>query len=175
MTGPIPFPREGEFAPFYAGYLRGVEADDPVELLENQVARLADDLRGITEEAALHRYAEGKWSVKEMVGHLIDTERVMTYRILCIGRRDPTPLPGFDEKHYVAAAGFDSRSLAGLLDELGAVRRATQLLVAQFKGDEWRLEGEANGTRVSLRAILWIIVGHFEHHRRVLRERYGVA
>jgi hypothetical protein len=169
-------PETGEFAPYHVKYI----ADAPP--LEDAVGRLAiqgnglvRQLAALSEEQANYRYADGKWSVKEVVGHVADAERIFAYRLLRIARGDETPLPGFDENDYVPAAKFDARPMADVLEEWIAVRSATTALVRGVPSDAWSRRGVANGHAVSARAILYIMLGHVDHHAKLLEERYGIA
>lgn len=172
---PIPRPAAGEYAAFYAPYLAAVATDDLIPLLELQSRTVRRTLGDLDDSRALHRYAEGKWSIKEIVGHLCDGERVFAYRLLRVGRGDATPLPGFDENHYVAAAGFDARPVARLIDEFVHLRQSTLELLAGIEGEAWSHMGSANGHPISTRALAWIIAGHTAHHLKVLADRYGVS
>lgn len=166
-------PGEEEYAPFYAGYVSQVTEDDPLAVMEHQARVTQEVLRAIPEERSLFRYAPGKWSIREIAGHLADTERVMSYRALRFARADSRPLQGFDENHYVAHAGFDRIPLADLAETLADLRRATLALFRQLEPEAWSRLGEANGNPVTVRALAYIIPGHERHHLRVLRERYG--
>jgi hypothetical protein len=169
----VGLPSADEFAPSYASYIaRVADVASPVDELVAQRARLLNFLSPLSDDRACYRYATGKWSVKEMVGHLADGERVMAYRLLRIGRGDETPLPGFEEDDYVRAADSDARAFGDLLDEWAAVRDATAALARGMPADAWPRRGSANGTPVSARALLYIILGHVEHHRSILEERY---
>lgn len=174
MSIAVPRPAEGEFAPFYAKYVALVQGDDPVAALERQGEEIERALGALDEERALGRYAPGKWSVKEVLGHVTDTERVFTYRLLRVARGDRTPLAGFEENAYVAAAGFDARPLAALLAEFLATRASTLALLRSLPAEAWERRGLANGQEVSARAIAYILPGHAAHHFRMLREEYGV-
>lgn len=121
------------------------------------------------------RYAPEKWSIREVVGHLCDAERIFSYRLLRIARGDATPLPGFEEKDYVKHGGFDARSLADVTSDWTAARRSTIALTRGLAPEVWERRGTASGQTVSARALLYIIVGHVVHHMGVLRERYGVG
>ncbi len=167
-------PEADEFSPFYADYIGRVPEADPVAALDTESAITRKLLGGVAEKDAGFRYAPGKWSVKEIVGHLCDTERVMSYRALCIARGDTTSLPGFDENLYVPAADFDRRTLNDLVGELSFVRLATLALFRSFREDDWRRRGTANGKPISVRALGYIIPGHERHHVMVLREKYGL-
>ena len=169
-------PRSDEFAPFYAGYVaRVAHVASPIDELTLQRHRMIEFLGAVSEEQARDRYAEDKWSVKALVGHLSDAERIFAYRLLRIGRGDETPLPGWDENDYARTAGADSRAFRDLVDEWSIVRDGTSTLVAGIPADAWTRRGTANDTTVSARALVYIILGHVEHHRCVLEERYGVG
>lgn len=168
-------PAAGEFAPFYARYIAAVPDGDLVERLRIEGAAIATLLRSLDRETAGHRYAPGKWSVLEVFGHLIDSERVFAYRALRFGRGDTTPLAGFDENLFAVEAGHDGRTPTDLAAELEAVRAATIALFASLAPAAWERRGEANGQPVSVRALGWMTAGHELHHRRILRERYGVG
>ena len=168
-------PDTSEYAPFYAGYVAAVPDGDPVTLLRDAGAELDAVLRGIPEGRGGFRYAEGKWSIREVLGHLIDAERIFTYRALRIARGDATPLPGFEENDYVRSAGSDHRTLADLADELRTVRDSSVRLFATLPDEAWPRRGVASGKDITVRALAWITVGHATHHLRVLRERYGIS
>ena len=174
MTATIGRPEATEYAPFYGTYVSKVPDGDLLETLEAQRREAQALLTAISEAKALHRYAPGKWSVKEVVGHLADSERVFCYRALRFARGDQTQLPGFDEKAYVPAGGFDARPVADLAAELDAVRRATIALLRSFDAAALARRGTANGKEVSVRALAYIIAGHERHHLAILRERYRV-
>ena len=168
-------PEPDEMPPHFVGYLKRVPELDPATACATQIEETLALLDRISETDAMYRYAHGKWSIKEVVGHLTDVERIMAYRALCIARGDTTPLPGFDENAYVPVAKFDTRSLADLVGELRTVRAGTLALLRTFDADAWRRRGTANGTPVSVRAIAFMIPGHERHHVEVLRTRYGVG
>ena len=154
---------------------RFAEVCPDVEILETQHRETVEALRGISEERAGFRYAPEKWSIREVVGHLLDTERVMAYRALRIARGDTTPLAGFEENSYVEAAGFDARPLPDLVAEFGLVRTATLALLRGFDEVAFQRRGTASGWPVSVRALAFIIAGHERHHAGLLRERYGLG
>jgi len=168
----IPRPGDGEYAPFYAGYIAKLPGDDALAPLAAQERETAELLGGLSAEAAAFRYAPGKWSVKQVAAHLADAERVFAYRALRIARGDETPLPGFDEKAYADAAGADARPLAELAAELRAVRAATLALFRGLDPAALARRGTANGVPVTVRAAAWIIAGHERHHLEILRTRY---
>lgn len=168
-------PEPAEYASFYAGYVAAVPDGDVIELLGTQATVLRTALAPLSPAQGGHRYAEGKWSVREVVGHCIDAERIFAYRALRIARGDATPLPGFDENDYVATAGSDARSMPELLAELDAVRAATIALFASLTPVAWSRVGVASGKEITVRALAFITAGHVAHHLRILRERYGVT
>jgi hypothetical protein len=167
-------PGPDEYAPFYRDYVARVPAGDIVAVLGEQIGETLRVLGGLTEAAANRAYAPGKWTIKEVVGHVIDAERVFSTRALRFARGDRTELPGFDQDPYVLAGGFAARSIRDLADELAAVRRATVLLFRGLPEEAWGRRGVASGQEVSVRALAYIIAGHELHHRSILRERYGV-
>ena len=170
----IPRPVAAEYAPYYGRYIDKVPDGDLLRTLEDQGRETQAVLAGLSEAKALYRYAPGKWSVKEVVGHVTDTERVYSYRALRFARGDATALPGFDENAWVPAGSFDARSLADLAAELDAVRRATLALFRGLDAAALARRGTASDNAVSVRAIAWIIAGHERHHVALLHERYKV-
>ena len=166
-------PDQSEFAPFYAGYIGKVPDSGPVALLTEQIGAL-EKLKSLPEGKANHAYAEGKWTVKEVIGHLADGERVFTYRLTRIARGDKTPLAGFDENAWAKTAPHRRRPIAAVVDELIAVRRATLALIDSLDATAIENTTTANNNTVSGRALCWIIAGHTEHHLDVLSERYGI-
>jgi len=169
---PIPRPATHEYAPFYARYIEKVPEGDLPALLESQVAELETLLGGLSEATALHRYAPGKWSIKETLGHLADGERILAYRLLRIARGDATPLAGYEEDDYAKAGGFDRRSLPDLLNEFRAVRQATLFLVRNLDAEAFAHHGTANDRPISAAALAHIVFGHVAHHIVILKERY---
>jgi hypothetical protein len=168
-------PAADEAAPFYHGYIAAVPDDAIGARLAAQVSELDALLQSLDDSAASARYAEGKWSIKEVVGHLSDAERIFAYRLLRIGRGDTTPLSGFDENAYVPAGEFDTRPLAALRAELAAVRLGTVTLVEGLPAASWGRRGQASGHAITARALAYILVGHVAHHLAVLRQRYGLG
>ncbi len=167
-------PEPSEYATFYAGYISKVPEGDVLALMSDQESRLRRLPNSCTPEQELHRYAPEKWSVRELVGHLIDGERIFGYRAFRIGRGDETPLAGFDENQYIAASDYHSRPLASLADELAAVRATNLTLFRHLPPAAWTRVGTANTHPVSVRALAFILVGHTNHHLAILAERYGV-
>lgn len=165
-------PAETEFAEYYRKYVRLVPDGDIVAILATQIEDTLALVRDLTEQQALHAYAPGKWTVKQVIGHIIDAERVFSYRMMRFARRDTTPLASFDENEYAANAMSDARPLASLIAELSAVRRSTVALLAGLPADAWTRSGPASGYQASVRAIAWITAGHELHHREILSSRY---
>jgi uncharacterized damage-inducible protein DinB len=168
-------PGADEAAPFYFGYIGKVPSENLHIELTEQLQKVERLFSALTDHAALSRYAEGKWSVKEILGHLTDTERIFGYRLLRISRGDVTPIEGYDENAYVPAGGFDRRPLAMLLAEFRAVRLSTMALMEGLPEECWTRRGVANGKPVTARALAYIIIGHVTHHLGVLRDRYGLG
>jgi len=168
-------PDATEYAPFYAGYVARVPEVDIVSVLRDSGGEITGALAAIPETRGGFRYAPEKWSVREVIGHLIDAERIFGYRALRLARADATPLPGFEENDYVRSGGSDARTVADLVDELRAVREATVRLFGSFPDDAWGRRGIVNGREVSVRALAFITAGHARHHLQILRERYSVA
>jgi uncharacterized damage-inducible protein DinB len=165
-------PESGEYAPYYDRYIALVPDGDIVRHHESQIRDTATLVRGLPETLGGHRYAEGKWSIREVVGHLCDTERVFGYRAMRFARSDHTPLPGFDENAFVANSRFDARTLASLIDEFESVRRGTVAFFGGLDEDEWVRRGTANNNEMSVRALAWTVAGHELHHRGLLQTRY---
>jgi hypothetical protein len=165
-------PRSNEYPPYYNRYINLIEDDDILVVLENQKQEMSDLLNGLGEEAAAFRYAEDKWSVKEVIGHIIDVERVFAHRALRFARNDKTPLPEFDQDMFIDQANFDSRSLIDIADEYRTVREATLYMFYSFNEEYFAREGTASGYKFTVRAIPYIIAGHEVHHHRILKEQY---
>ena len=165
-------PGDDEHAAYYAGYVAAAPDGDLVDGMTAQGTRIAAMLRGIAESRGGHRYAEGKWSIKDVALHVSDAERVFSYRLLRFARGDATNLAGFDEGPYVQHGGADARSLVDLAEDFAAVRRATLSLITPLDDEAMARRGLANNNPVSARALAWITAGHAEHHARILRERY---
>lgn len=165
-------PTADEYAPYYAGYIARVGDGDIVHHLDEQLVETLGLLTTLPEERGGYRYAPGKWSIRQLIGHVSDAERIFTYRALRFARADATELAGFDENNFVANARFDERSLASLADELEAVRWATLAFFDSLAPDEWERRGVANGNAATVRGLAWIIAGHELHHLNILRTRY---
>jgi uncharacterized damage-inducible protein DinB len=164
-------PEATEYAPYYEKYVSLVTGD-VVETLERQGAETAALLRGLDEARGASRYEPGKWSVKELIGHLCDAERIFAYRVLRFARGDSAPIEGFDQDPYVAAGNFDARTLRSLATEFEHIRASTVALLRGLDEAAWSRRGTASDNEVTVRALAHIIAGHEAHHVRVLRERY---
>ncbi|HTM56920.1 MAG TPA: DinB family protein [Candidatus Udaeobacter sp.] len=175
MTLTLARPHPDEYHQYYARYLDPLLVDDARPLLERRFAPILALASGLDDAGACARYAPGKWSIKEVLGHVADTERIFAYRALRFGRGDATAVPGFDEKTFVASAGTDRRPLASIVDDLTAVRAASLTLLDSFTPEMLELRGEASGYTMSVRALFWSMAGHEQHHETMLRQRYGLG
>lgn len=165
-------PEEGEYLSYYGRYIALVPEGDILETMLRQHESTAALLGGLSESQGLHRYAPDKWSIKELVSHVSDAERIFADRALRFARNDETPLPGFEENDYVRNGGFDAFSLSDIARGLATVRQSTVSLFQLMSEGATRRRGKANNAEVSVRALAYIIVGHEIHHLNVLRERY---
>ncbi|HEX6644622.1 MAG TPA: DinB family protein [Gemmatimonadales bacterium] len=165
-------PAPAEFDPYYGTYVNAVPDGDVLEVLARGGEETFALLSALPEEMGSHRYAPGKWTIRDVAQHLADSERVFCYRALRFARGDTTPLPGFDQNPYADAAKADRRPLTAIATELRALRQATLSLVQSLDDEMLARSGVASGCPVSVRALVWIIAGHERHHMRVLRERY---
>jgi hypothetical protein len=168
-------PKADEHSAYFSRYIDRVPDGDLIGLLESQFADTLALLRRVPRDREDFAYADGKWTVKEVVGHLSDCERVFAYRALCFARKDPTELASFDENAWVANAGFGRRSLADIVDEFNAVRQSTLRLAKSLNAEELQRRGVANGNPASVRALFYIIAGHERHHAGLFRERYQLS
>jgi len=165
-------PQPGEYAPYYDRYISLVQGNDILAALDEQRRQMLLLLSGRTEEEGNFRYASDKWSLKEVVGHLNDSERVFAYRALRIARNDSTPMEGFEQDDYVKFGPFGRRSLEDLIEDYIGVRRATLTLFRNLDDEAWTRRGVANKNEVTVRALAYTIAGHELHHRRILQEKY---
>lgn len=165
-------PDRDEYAPYYAGYIDEVPDGDILEVLATQGEATVALLEGVPEDRGDHRYAPGKWSLKEVVGHVNDVERVFALRALAFARGERAALFGMEQDEWVAAAGFDRRTVRSLAAEFHAIRGATLHLLRGLAAADWLRRGTASGVVFSVRAIPWILAGHERHHMAVIRERY---
>ena len=165
-------PVQGDYAPYYENYIKLIEGEDILRILNDQNKKTQDILNSFSEHRGNYRYADGKWTVKEVVGHLLDTERVFAYRALCISRGEKKTLPGFDQDDYVSEGNFNRRELFDLNYEYRLLRESNLLLFRSFTPEMLKLKGFANESSVTVLAILFMIAGHEKHHMNVLREKY---
>jgi uncharacterized damage-inducible protein DinB len=174
MTNHLPGrPDPSEYATYFQRYIdEANSADDINAALEAQTGELQALLAAVGEERSHHRYAEGKWSIRELVGHLTDAERMFGYRAMCIARGDTNSLPNFDEGLYAANAHHDARDLGDVLGELADLRSANVRLLRGLEPSDWTRRGTASGKETTPRALAYVMLGHVRHHMRVLRERY---
>jgi len=164
-------PLQDEYAPYYERYISLIPGN-PVDMLRAQAGSFPAYLRNIPAKLADYKYADNKWTVKQVAGHVIDTERIMAYRALRIIRGDTTELPGFDENLYAENTRMDKRTLDDLADEFAIVRKASLFIFDYTDADEWQRRGVASGNPVSVRALLYIIAGHLQHHLAIYEDRY---
>jgi len=165
-------PTTSEYAPYYGTYVNRVPEGDICQVLEGQLAKTQALLTKVGEARAGHRYAPEKWSIREVIGHVIDTERIFACRALCFARSDKNPLPGFDQDLYVRFANFEARTLSDLAAEFGLVRKSSVILFRSFTEDVWERRGIANNVEFTVRSIPYIVSGHELHHVSILKERY---
>jgi DinB superfamily len=168
-------PQPGEYASYYEKYISLVSSDDILGTLEAQRLQMAQLLAGRSERDGNFRYAPDKWTVKEVIGHVSDCERMFAYRALRISRGDRTPMEGFEQDDYVRNGSFGERTLADLALEFDAVRNSTLALFRSLPDEAWQRQGIANKNEVSVRALAFIAAGHELHHRRILVEKYFPA
>ena len=166
-------PTSEEYAAFYAGYIQFAQArGDVLAALPKQIEEIRSALGSLSNEQALFRDAPKEWSIKEVMGHLNDAERVFSYRLLRVSRNDPTPLPGFEQDDYVREAGFDKQPLPDLIQEFEYLRRANILAIHNMREESALCRGTASGFTISARALIYMLVGHVDHHMASLNEKY---
>jgi len=168
-------PQSNDYAPYYGKYVMLVPDGNFLEILEAQLRDMKLLLEPLTDQQADFRYAPGKWSIKETLGHVNDAERIFAVRILRIARGDQTPIPGFEQDDYVKVSNASSRKLSDLLEEFSAIRRATIALIRSLDDASWLRRGTASGEPVSVLAIAFIIAGHVLHHHNIFAEKYMSA
>jgi hypothetical protein len=168
----MPGPDLSRIPEFYHNYISQVKEDELLQAFKNNTASFLSFLKSIPAEKQNYRYADGKWTVKEVVQHIIDAERIFSYRALRFARKDTTPLPGFDEKFFTKNANAAKRNWDNLIEEFTAVRKATEILFASFNDEQLGSEGISNNNSVYVLGIGFICVGHCNHHRKVIEEKY---
>ena len=173
MPNQIPPPASDEYAPFYADYVRrAAQQGDVYAALSHQIVELHTALDPLSEPQACFKPAPQEWSIKEVIGHLNDVERVFSYRLLRVSRGDATPLPGFEQEDYVRVAGFDRYSLSDLVSEFEFLRRANLIAIQHMSAEAIAGRGTASGYAVSARALIYMLIGHVDHHMASLNEKY---
>ena len=173
MTTMLTPPTAEEYAPFYEDYVQRAQARDNVlAAFHQQIGEIRSTLGHLSDEQARFKFGPAEWSIKEVIGHLSDAERIFSYRLLRISRNDQTPLPGFEQEDYVREAGFDHASFSDLLSEFELLRRANILAIKNMSDESISRFGTASGATVSARALIYMMVGHVEHHMACLHEKY---
>jgi uncharacterized damage-inducible protein DinB len=165
-------PKEFEVPTYFQNYISLVKGNDVIRELKDQILNVQAVISEIPEEKEDYAYADGKWTIKQVLGHIIDTERIFGYRAMRFARKDKTPLPGFDENEFVVNANFNERNLYELGHEFAIVREANLAMFKTFREEELNQIGVANGNEVSVRAIMFLIAGHAAHHVHVLKTKY---
>jgi len=168
----LPASYEYPNAPYFAEYLSFEKEENLFEVLKNQSKELIDIFENLDKGQAEFAYAAGKWSLKGLLGHMVDTERIFSYRVLAISRGEKTALPGFDENEYQAASEYETQEESDILAQYKATRMATMVLLNSFSSKQWNQMGQANGKSISVRALAWMIAGHEKHHLTIIKERY---
>lgn len=161
-----------EYAPYYSTYVNLVPEGGIIEILTKQIEETSAVLKDLTDHQAHFSYGDGKWSIKEAIGHVVDTERIMAYRLLSFARGETAELPGYDDNEYVKNAQFNEQPLQGLLQNLTIVRQSTIQLIKSLPSEAYLRRGNANGSVVTVRALMYIIAGHELHHRNIIKDRY---
>jgi hypothetical protein len=172
MTMPTERPKAGEYSPYYDRYISLIPGSDILATLASQLPKTVALLSTHGEEDGKLRYAPGKWNVKEVVGHMNDTERIMTYRALRIARADRTPIEGFEQDDYIRGGPYSDLGLADLVEEFQTIRAATLAFFRNLRATDWTRRGIANNNEISVRALAYVIGGHELHHRHILEEKY---
>jgi hypothetical protein len=165
-------PLTSEYPEYYVPYVELVPEEDLLTILSEDLKSTIALFEGISDEDGYFRYAPNKWSIKEVLGHMTDTERIMSYRLLRIGRGDQTALAGFNENDFVEGSQINKQSIKDILEDFIATRKATITLIKNMPTDAWVNKGNANNTEVTTRAIGYIIAGHAIHHKQIINERY---
>jgi uncharacterized damage-inducible protein DinB len=172
MVTPQTRPKPADYASAHAAYVALVPNGNVIRTLERQRKEMKQLMDGIDEAKAGHRYAPGKWTVREVLGHVMDAERVFAYRALCFARGERASQPGFDEQAWAGSSNADGRARADIAKEYDAMRRSTVALLRSFSEEMWDRRGTANNYQASVRGLAWVIAGHELHHVKILRERY---
>ncbi len=168
----MPWPKENEYKPFYSDYIANVKDENVIEFQKNQLERVKELFNSVDENNGSYAYAEGKWTIKEILGHLADTERILAYRALCFARGEKQILPGFEEDEYVQEGFFNKRTIKDLLEEFAALREANIVMFQSFPDEILMRRGKASSSEFTVNALQYIIPGHVEHHLKILTEKY---
>ena len=172
----IPFPVNGKFPSYYENYLKHIDRQKHIlDILSEQKDEVPALLSGLTPEQQAYSYAPGKWTVKEVIGHCVDTERVFSYRALCFARGEKQGLPGYDENEFTAAGRFNDRPLDSILNEFKSLRESNLILFNSFSEEDVVKGGIASGHNNTVNAIIHVLAGHLQHHVSILKERYGIT
>lgn len=170
----IPRPQSNEYFEYYANYIGKVPDGDVLEILERQIQTVNDALLPLSDEQARYRFGEGQWSIKEMMGHVNDTEQLFAFRMFSFSRNEPNPLPSFDQDAYIQQANYDDIPLSDLVHQFEHLRRAHLILIKNFAPEMFSRQGVASGYNFTVRALVYILAGHVQHHLVSLKEDYGV-
>ncbi len=170
----LPASYEYPNAPYFAEYLRFDQDENLFEVLKNQTEEIIALYESLEKGKAEYAYEAGKWSLKGLLGHMVDSERIFSYRVLSISRGEKTALPGFDENEYQAASEYETQDANAIVAQYKATRVATVALLNSLSTKQWNQMGQANGKSISARALAWMIAGHEKHHLRIIKERYLV-
>ena len=168
----MPKPSLTSYPVYFQRYVDHVAEEDLLTAFKNQLPAIRQFLQTISEEKSLYAYDEGKWTLKEVLQHMIDTERIFNYRALCIARKETVSLPGFDENNYAANSNANARKWQDMVEEFLTVRKSTEILFNSFSDDMLDISGLSNNNRVTVKSLGFITVGHFYHHKKVMEERY---
>jgi len=166
-------PKPGDYNPYYDRYISLLGDDDIIVVLKEQIKTSENFLKTFTEEQGNYAYANGKWTVKEVLGHIIDTERIMAFRALAFARNEKQSLPGFEQDDYVAESNFNKRSIVDMINEFRTVRESNINLFKSFDSEMLSRRGTASGSEVTVLALIYIIAGHEKHHIKILKEKYA--
>ena len=167
-------PAQSEYDPYYEGYVSLVPEEDIIPALESQLDELSQLFENVSEDRGTYAYADDKWTVKELLSHLIDGERMFAYRVFRIARGDKTPIEGFEQDGYIENSHANRRPIAELIEEFSLLREANLIFFTNLEKDDWVRTGTANNVEISVRSLAWIMVGHVRHHMSILKSRYFV-
>lgn len=170
----VPKPKLGEYSAYAQVYMDAMGDEDALQALINRTPETEKLWRSIPAHMEGYRYAEDKWTIRQVIGHITDAERIFGYRALCIVRGETVNLPGFEENEYEAAAKHNERSLGNIIDEWVHLRKANIILFSTFTASDFAIVGNANNNKLSVAAALYILAGHEKHHTKILKERYNV-